>query len=145
MVGRSTNYYENNGYMSGQHGWLVKVDKYGCLVPNCQQYDNIDTTNTDTIVIDTTILVNEPVELYPNPANANLYYYHTQTGTSENYEPSMAYIYDMTGKTVQKWLLNDNNMTYIIDVTNFESGTYVLKVISSDGNILRTEKIIVQH
>ena len=138
--------YENNGYGYGQQGWLVKVNKHGCLVPNCQQYDNIDTTNTDTTVVKPPPPTDQQINnIYPNPANTNLYYYHAQADTSEAYQPSTAYIYNTRGKTVQKWLLNENNMTYIIDVTNFESATYVLKVISSNGNILRTEKIIVQH
>ena len=142
MVGESTNFYTNNSVSPGQQGWLVKVDKHGCLVPNCQQYDNVDTTITDTTIVDSTILVSEPVELYPNPANTTLYYYHTQTDTSQQ---QIALMYNLQGELVQQFNLSDTNITYSIDVTNLASGLYVFKVRSINGNILRIEKIIIQH
>lgn len=116
---------------------MVKVDEHGCLVPNCQQYDNVDTT-----IIDTTIVVSEPVELYPNPANTSLYYYHTQTDTTQQ---QTAYMYNLQGKLVQKFKLSDSNITYTIDVSNFESGVYVFTVKNKNGEFIRREKVIVQH
>ena len=141
MVGQSTNYYQNVADAYGQQGWLLKVDKYGCLVPNCQQYDNIDTTDTtDTVVVEPIITT----ELYPNPANTNLYYYHTQI-SSDSTQNYWAYLFNMQGQRVQQFELSQNNMTYIMDVTNFASGTYVFKVVSQNGHILKTKKVIVQH
>jgi hypothetical protein len=50
MVGQGINYYDDNGELPGQKAWLVKTDKYGCLVPNCQyigvETEPIDTTDT---------------------------------------------------------------------------------------------------
>jgi len=141
MVGQARNLVSNNGY-GGQQGWLVKVDKHGCLVPNCQQYDNVDTTTTDTTDIDTTIMVSEPVELYPNPANTSLYYYHTQADTSQN---QTAYMYNLQGQLVQQFSLTDTNLTYIIDVTNFANGVYIFVIKNELGEILRSDKAVIQH
>jgi len=140
MVGQARNLVSSNG-QGGQQGWLVKVDKHGCLVPNCQQYDNVDTTTTDTTVVQPPEFIPENV-LYPNPANTSLYYYHTQTDTMQQ---QTAYMYNLQGELVQHFNLMDCNITYSIDVSNLASGLYVFKVRSSIGNILRTEKIIIQH
>jgi len=141
MVGQSRSYASDNIPGPPQQGWLVKVDKHGCLVPNCQQYDNVDTTTIDTTVVQPPELVPENV-LYPNPASSSLYYYHTQTDTTQQ---QIAYMYNIQGELVQQFNLTDTNITYIIDITNFASGLYVFKVSEKNGNVLRTEKIIIQH
>jgi len=56
-----------------------------------------------------------------------------------------AYMYNLQGELVQQLSLADNNITYLLNVTNFASGLYVFNVRGSNGNILRTEKIIIQH
>jgi len=71
-----------------------------------------------------------------------LYYYHTQTDTSQQ---QIALMYNLQGELVQQFNLSDTNITYSIDVTNLASGLYVFKVRSINGNILRIEKIIIQH
>ena len=142
MVGQSTNFYTDNGIPSGQQGWLVKVDKHGCLVPNCQQYDNVDTTITDTTTTEPPIVVIPENVLYPNPANTSLYYYHTQSDTSQH---QTAYMYNLQGKLVQHFNIAPNNMTYIIDVTNFANGVYVFVIKNELGEMLRNDKVVVQH
>jgi hypothetical protein len=141
MVGESTNFYTDNGVSPGQQGWLVKVDQHGCLVPNCQQYDNVDTTTTDTTVVQPPVVIPENI-LYPNPANTTLYYYHTQTDTTQQ---QTAYMYNLQGKLVQQFNLSHTNITYSIDISNLATGLYVFKVRDSNENVLRIEKIIIQH
>jgi len=149
MMGQSNNYYGDNGVGPGQQGWLVKVDKHGCLVPNCQQYDNIDTTTTDTTVVDTTVIepplppkvIPENI-LYPNPVSSSLYYYHSQTDTTQQ---QIAYMYNLQGELVQQFSLLDNNITHIIDVINFANGVYVFVVKNKEGSFIRREKVVVQH
>jgi hypothetical protein len=141
MVGESTNFYTDNGVSPGQQGWLVKVDKHGCLVPNCQQYDNVDTTTTDTTVVQPPVVIPENV-LYPNPANTSLYYYHTQTDTTQQ---QTAYMYNLQGELVQQFSLMDSNITYSIDVSNFASGVYIFSIKNKNGDFIRREKVIVQH
>ena len=141
MVGQSTNFYTDNGVPSGQQGWLVKVDKHGCLVPNCQQYDNVDTTTTDTTIVQPPVIIPENV-LYPNPANTSLYYYHTQSDTTQQ---QTAYMYNLQGKLVQQFNLSNSNITYSIDVSNFSSGIYLFIIKNELGEILRSDKVVVSH
>jgi hypothetical protein len=141
MVGQSRSYSSDNIPGPAQQGWLVKVDKHGCLIPNCQQYDNVDTTTTDTTVVQPPVAIPENV-LYPNPANTSLYYYHMQTDTTQQ---QTAYMYNLQGKLVQQFNLSDSNITYSIDVTNFASGVYIFSIKNKNGDFIRREKVIVQH
>jgi hypothetical protein len=140
MVGQGINYYDDNGELPGQKAWLVKTDRYGCLVPNCQyigvETEPIDTTDTT----DTTIVIPPtPVTwLFPNPANEFLFYYHHQ----DNFQPATATIYSTSGQLVQKWEITENDVTYEIDVSQFAAGTYILKVANHLGETIRTERFV---
>jgi hypothetical protein len=141
MVGQGINYYDDNGELPGQKAWLVKTDKYGCLVPNCQyigvETEPIDTTDTT----DTTIVIppTPPVTwLFPNPAHEFLFYYHHQ----DNFQPATATIYSTSGQLVQKWEITENDVTYEIDVSQFAAGTYILKVANHIGETIRTERFV---
>lgn len=141
MVGQGINYYDDNGELPGQKAWLVKTDRYGCLVPNCQyigvETEPIDTTDTT----DTTIVIppTPPVTwLFPNPATEFLFYYHHQ----DNFQPVTATIYSTSGQLVQKWEITENDVTYEIDVSQFAAGTYILKVANHLGETIRMERFV---
>jgi hypothetical protein len=153
MVGQAVNYNPNLAPY-GQMGWVVKTDKHGCLVPNCQQYDNLDTTQTpptDTTTTDTTLTqpptptdstvieVVGPAELYPNPATTELFYYHTQ-GESTN--PFTCYIYNIQGQIIQQFTVSADKVTYIIDVSQLASGTYIFKVVNDVGEVVKSSKFV---
>ncbi len=140
MVGQGINYYDDNGELPGQKAWLVKTDRYGCLVPNCQ-YIGVETEPIDTTdSTDTTIVIPPtPVTwLFPNPANEFLFYYHHQ----DNFQPATATIYSTSGQLVQKWEITENDVTYEIDVSQFAAGTYILKVANHLGEVIRTERFV---
>ncbi len=142
MVGQSINYHDDiPGHPKGQLGWLVKTDKYGCLVPGCQLYDNVDTTKVDTT--DTTVWVSEPVELYPNPASTNLFYYFAQP--TDDFKPCIAQIFNLQGQLIQEFNLSTNHVTYMIDVSQYAAGTYIFKVITPQQEILKTTRFLVVH
>ncbi len=109
-------------------GWLLKVDKYGCLIPGCQ-----DTTDTSSIV---DILSDTGVMLYPNPTSDKLFIYQTKSGDT-HYTIS-----DISGHTLQKWSGNLPNHTYILDVGRYKSGVYILTV-DREGK-RRAEKFVVE-
>jgi hypothetical protein len=140
MVGQGINYYDDNGELPGQKAWLVKTDKYGCLVPNCQyigvETEPIDTTDTT----DTTIVIppTPATWLFPNPSNEFLFYYHHQ----DNFQVATATIYSTSGQLVQKWEITENDVTYEIDVSQFAAGTYILKVANHLGETIRTERFV---
>jgi len=143
MVGQSINYYHTNPHPYGQMGWLVKTDKYGCLVPNCQQYDNIDTTQTPPTDSTTTPQI-ETSLLYPNPASTQLFYYNVYQ-QDEPIEPRTCFIFNTQGQIVQKFTASTNKTTYIIDVSQLASSTYIFKVINSKGVLVKSSKFVVIH
>jgi len=141
MVGQAVNYSQNIAEPYGQLGWLVKTDKYGCLVPGCQMYDNptepIDSTDTTSITPPENVL-------YPNPANTTLYFYNTYS-KDEPIAPKTCYIYNMQGQIVQQFTVADDKVTYIIDVNQLAESTYVFKVVSSAGQVSLTSRFVVVH
>ena len=110
-------------------GWLLKVDKYGCLVPGCQ--DTTDTTSAVDILPDTGIM------LYPNPVSDRLYIYQSKSGDT-HYT-----ITDISGHTIQKWSGNLPNHTYILDVSRYRPGVYIL-IVEREG-VRRAEKFVVER
>lgn len=109
--------------------WLVKVDKYGCLVPGCQ-----DTTDT-TATVD--ILPDIDVRLYPNPTSDRLLVYQHQAGITKYA------ITDISGRLLRHWSGNLGSHTYIVDVSGFTSGVYILTV-EKDG-VRRGKKFVVER
>jgi len=108
-------------------GWLLKVDRYGCLVPGCQ-----DTTDT-TGVLD--ISIGRDIKLYPNPANDKLYIYQNRGG-------GVTYtISDIHGKKLRVWRGHRAGHTYILDVSKFLPGVYILTVEKSEG--IASKKFVV--
>ena len=139
MVGEATNFYDN-GYLEGQKAWLVKTNRYGCIVPGCQFGDNpMDTEPKDSTIIQKPPKPEEPKTwLYPNPATKSLFYYHHQ----DVFNFGTVYIYNSSGQLVQKWEITTNDITYEIDVSGFASGHYVLQVLDGDGNLIEVERFV---
>ncbi len=75
-------------------------------------------------------IVDESVQfsLYPNPVSDKLY-----IGSSERF--SSLEIYDVSGKL----MLSKNDVVGIVDVSMLQRGQYLLKLISGDGNIVKTK------
>lgn len=109
--------------------WLLKVDKYGCLVPGCQ--DSTDTINTVEILDDIQVM------LYPNPTSDNLLVYQ-QDGGITNYT-----ITDIIGNKINQWAGDLPNHTYIIDVSSYKSGIYILNVNKGQGKFT-SKKFVVE-
>jgi len=109
-------------------GWLVKVDRYGCLIPGCQ--DTTDTTGLLDMSID------KSIKIYPNPTSDRLYIYQSQPGDTRYT------ISDITGCKIQKWSGNIAGHTYILDVSRYKPGIYILTA-KSDGKI-RSGKFVVE-
>lgn len=110
-------------------GWLLKIDRYGCLVPGCQ---GEDTTN---------IVENNELEknimLYPNPVSDDLYIYQRESGL-------ISYsITDISGRQIRQWRGNLPNHTYIVDVSGYKSGIYVLNIVT-DKRDRYSKKFVVE-
>jgi len=73
--------------------------------------------------------------IYPNPATNNL----TIELNSEIQQISIE-LYDITGKMVYMKSYKSNSAN--LNVFDFETGTYILKVKNIEGQIIKTEKIV---
>jgi len=51
----------------------------------------------------------------------------------------------MQGQIVQQFTVADDKVTYIIDVSQLAASTYVFKVVSSTGQVVRTSRFVVVH
>ncbi|PZE15783.1 hypothetical protein DNU06_16045, partial [Putridiphycobacter roseus] len=132
MVGQSQNFEASNPEPIGQLGWLLKTDKHGCLVPGCEQFDDLSVAETGLPQIG--------LKLYPNPASNELYVYYAN---ANHLQSTQATLFNSQGQQVMQFSVNTNNTTYMIDVSKFAKGLYVLQV--SDGNsVLKTEKLVLE-
>ncbi|MFD1553588.1 hypothetical protein DNU06_16050 [Putridiphycobacter roseus] len=133
MVGQSQNFEASNPEPIGQLGWLVKTDKHGCLVPGCEEFD---TAGKPPVKPKSEI----GLKIFPNPANDELYIYYASQIAHENV---IAYLYNVNGQIVKQWAITSNYTTYMLDVSSFSKGIYVLK-IANDLEILKTEKLVLE-
>ncbi|MCH8330330.1 MAG: T9SS type A sorting domain-containing protein [Bacteroidetes bacterium] len=109
--------------------WLVKLDKYGCLIPGCQ-IDTIDTIPSAHILPKP---ISE-VRVYPNPTASQLY-----VDIPPNYFENENYfnLFDVTGKSVLKDIpLNGENPTSII-LNRISNGLYFYTIGSNQRMITR--------
>ncbi|NHN24973.1 T9SS type A sorting domain-containing protein [Flavobacterium jejuense] len=75
----------------------------------------------------------EHFAIYPNPVKDKL----TIQSNSDNSIQSIA-IYDLSGRLVQKNILENNTMTsYVLDMSTLNTGTYLLQLYSTEGTILK--------
>jgi hypothetical protein len=116
-----------------QQGWLLKVDEYGCLVPNCHLLDTI--VSASSIEIDTPALL-----LYPNPAQEELRVY--VKGQQHNHYHFR--IVDHTGRIWQEFESPLSETTFVLDVQQWVSGVYYLQCFG-DGVLLRTDSFVVSQ
>jgi len=74
------------------------------------------------------LLSDHSINIYPNPFNQTL-----SIEMEENIRNGEVKIYDLVGKEVLKQKLTDIKTT--VNTSTLENGIYVLKVVSSEGNM----------
>lgn len=113
-----------------QQAWLLKLDQHGCLVPGC----HLNTTATEP--------EQEAFQLaiYPNPATDYLnFFLHAPDRTS-----ALSFrILDAAGRVVQEIGALASGATYILPVSDWPRGAYVLQGLEA-GKVLCAEKFIKQ-
>lgn len=118
---------------SRSYGWMIKVDKDGCL-------DTMSCAVTDVFETETP---KAEVEVFPNPAT-ELITFRVKPATQENNEAIIA-IADVTGKQVKIIRLNSQQgWTYNWDISQMSPGLYFYSV-SISSSIAKTGKLIIQH
>ena len=115
--------------VSNFHGWLLKVDIDGCLIPGCA--DTIDTTNLVNLIEDVHVMI------YPNPTSDDLFVFQRESGHTKYT------ISDISGAKIMEWSGDMPNHTYIINVSKYKSGVYILNVKNKKG-INKGKKFVVE-
>lgn len=124
MVGEINDIFTKNGR---QYGWMIKADKYGCIVPGCH------TVSTQEGAIPENKLI-----VYPNPAVDFIQFYVNM----KNNSPIQYEIRNEIGEVVKPITKIQNDMTQIIYASNLVSGLYYL-LLYQDNQLVKTEKIII--
>lgn len=109
-----------------QKMWIVRTDKYGCLVPGCEMYDDIDEKEANQIRL----------SLYPNPVVNELYVFNPTHAHSYKGE-----LISLNGQVVKSNIFLSPQSTTIIPLSGLKSGIYILKCSDEKGNV-QTHKII---
>lgn len=116
------------------YAWLLKIDSAGCLQPGC-----------DSLLV--TVPVTEPKEetakaknlrVQPNPADAILTVSVGQTGIGGQLR-----LFDTQGRMVSNVAIGAETIT--IPTQQLAAGLYWAQCVASDGRILGTAKVVVQH
>jgi len=100
---------ENTGYAVGHHGLMLKTMNGGVFIKN--------------------ELLSINVDIYPNPADDFVYI----TTDLPQHETFMFNILDINGKIVKHGVIDDKHKK--ISIANIKSGRYIIKLITSKGEI----------
>ncbi len=111
-----------------QQGWLIKVDSFGCLVPGCHLGTSVETIQPDQF----------KCTIYPNPTSntVNIFCKH---------HPNRKGIFTLqeiaSGKVLEQWTHNIDEITYILDVEHLSLGVYVISYFEN-GKIIWSDKLV---
>jgi hypothetical protein len=131
MCGESID-FSPDGSGDGAKGWLLKVDKYGCIVPECH-------LNTSTEYLEKQYQF--VIKTYPNPTSdfLNIYFKHQQ-----NREDGLFRLIDLNGRVLLEFNADRNETTYIIDVEKYSNGIYFLQYFQN-GIPVKSNQIIISR
>lgn len=115
-----------------QQGWVVKVDECGCLVPGCDPDCKLLSVGDEEF--DASML------LGPNPASASINIWINQELVQH---ANQLAIYNSLGQLVLQTRLSPIAQTVMLDIHDWEVGTYILSV-SNDSEVVSTKKFIKQ-
>jgi hypothetical protein len=112
-----------------QRGWIVKLDECGCLVPGCNELcitEGVDDMHLPKFL------------LGPNPTAANLHVFIPSMPTPGHREIR---IYNLMGKLVTSFATPEGETTYIVDMTGFADGHYIVGLFE-DNRLVYSEKVV---
>lgn len=113
-----------------QQGWLLKVDNYGCIVPNCHLTDQ----DKDVELPSGRLL------LYPNPARDYIAVYHD----GYTWSKGLFSIVDVTGKVQKIWRPALDEISTVCELTGLAPGSYFLQYAEND-RIVVSRKFQLVH
>jgi Secretion system C-terminal sorting domain len=119
-----------------QQAWVVKVDACGCLVPGCDEGCTVGLEELSDLEIPNFVAGPNPVSQY-----LNIFLSQDLSSLSGKASEYHFQIHDQIGRLITEFKTSAANTTYMLDVENFESGTYILS-LSIDGIVVQSEPIV---
>ena len=98
-------------------GWIVKIAPDGCIIPGCQ-FAGIDEEKSPFV---------NGIAVFPNPAKEAIYF---MTKTEGKFS-----VHDITGKTIQTPFAVRNDIQYILPLSTYSKGVYVITFATKKGAI----------
>ena len=78
--------------------------------------------------------------IYPNPASTNLF---VDYGILEDINANFL-LFDMSGRLIRNVVMNKQNSQMRIDLDGISNGLYLIKILDQNGQIIKTDRVIVQ-
>jgi hypothetical protein len=98
---------------------------------------NASTTSTTTVGMNEMHLNTPNFSIYPNPSTTSVNF------VTDHPDASQVFIYDVTGKMVDKQILNDGKLK--LDVSAYNKGLYLYTITNSNDQTLKSGKITVSQ
>jgi hypothetical protein len=112
----------------GQDTWILKTDEYGCLIPGCHvSVEELERQEQSFLV-------------GPNPASDRLNIY--LPGEVTRAQHTQFRLTDLTGKLIREFTADIGSTTYMMDVSEYPAGVYLITLII-DGQRIKTERVVV--
>ncbi len=127
MVGES----RSSDTIPQQQGWLLKVDEWGCLVPDCHLPSAVE-EGVEPMV---------KLLLYPNPVQdvLNVYLGATKLDFGSTWR-----VYNLQGQEILRYPASQGDATYVLEVDKLPKGSYFLQLQEVEGKVLAQERFVVQ-
>ncbi len=119
------------GPTQGQFGWILKTDRYGCIVPGCHLISSSDEDMKDKIP-------ENFLKIFPNPVVDNLNIFIKKQLPSS----SKVVMFNLLGQITQTFDDFEIGATYIIPTYSLSSGVYFVAVLNNNY-VMECHKVIV--
>ncbi len=100
--------------------WILKVDEYGCLIPNCHITSTQEEPEKGEI----------PIMVYPNPVQDELYFLIPKEAEGSRYQLNLI---DMSGRVLESHERIEKGVNYIMDMSKYPTGEYFLHIRNTEG------------
>lgn len=110
-----------------QKGWLIRIDDYGCMVPDCQLVG----TN---IVED----MEEHIKVYPNPASDYIAIYHA----GYSFQKGVFHLTDINGRNIKTWRSPSEDITTVCYLDGLANGSYYVRY-EEEGKVIVSKMVVV--
>lgn len=114
-------------------GWLLQLDKDGCLVPGCGELVKLKDILSGK---------ENAFKIYPNPIQ-DKFYLLSRISSNENYKLS---IYNLEGQKLKETNIKPElGLQYIFMLPDdLLSGNYILSISDHKGKLIQNEKLLIQ-